>query len=193
MVNPIQDLIAMGAVGCGRGAYILGLCLATRRRVRLGGLGWHVLDPGWYFYVGSARGPGGLTARLGHHLRPAVNPHWHIDHLRRHARLESIWYGVHDDRRECVWAARLAGAAGLVVPVARFGASDCRCPAHLFFAPKGTSAPITASAAGAAADADSSLNRLIREAIGDELTGLAVNRAAAVDLDPIAGRLITSA
>mgnify|MGYP000864440215 CR=1 FL=1 len=90
------------------------------------------LAPGWAVYAGSAFGPGGVAARLAHHRRPVVRPHWHIDYLRRYASLEAVWYSHDPNRRECLWAAVLAGELGGMPPPFRFGASDCRCPAHLY-------------------------------------------------------------
>src|ERR1035438_8832695 len=65
---------------------------------RIGRLGALQLQSGFYFYVGSALGPGGVRARLAHHLKPSRRPHWHIDYLRAHTRVEEIWYCL-DTRR----------------------------------------------------------------------------------------------
>jgi Uri superfamily endonuclease len=88
------------------------------------------LAPGVYLYLGSARGPGGLRARVVRHLRADKRPRWHVDQLtaaagdRARAR---VWL----DGSECAWREAVQ-AAGAVVPVPGFGASDCRrCPAHL--------------------------------------------------------------
>jgi len=115
------------------GTYVLLLRLGRRRRIEVGRLGALLFEPGFYLYVGSAFGPGGLPARLRHHLKPAPRPHWHIDHLMTVARVEEIWCTVQPERRECDWAALLAGMRGVGTAVPRFGASDCRCPGHLFF------------------------------------------------------------
>jgi Uri superfamily endonuclease len=96
------------------------------RRYRL------ALTPGWMVYVGSAFGPGGVAARLAHHRRLADRPHWHIDFLRRYGALDAVWFSHDPIRRECAWAAVLAEVLGGVPPSFRFGASDCRCPAHLY-------------------------------------------------------------
>jgi Uri superfamily endonuclease len=114
------------------GSYVFALALDRARQLSIGRLGCFRLEPGIYLYVGSARGPGGLAARLGHHWRRAERPHWHIDYLRRAGR--PVGAGLRRGRAavECRWAARLA-----TMPVARagpagFGASDCRCVTHLF-------------------------------------------------------------
>ena len=104
----------------------------TVERVAIGRRYQLPLTPGWRIYVGSALGPGGVAARLAHHRRLAKRPHWHIDALRRYATLETVWFSHDPVRRECLWAAVLAEDLGGSPPPFRFGASDCRCPAHLY-------------------------------------------------------------
>jgi Uri superfamily endonuclease len=91
------------------------------------------LQPGFYVYIGSALGPGGVRARLAHHMRPAERPHWHIDYLRFHTTLEEIWFCYDPKSREHDWAIRLAGLPGASMPLAGFGSSDCECESHLLF------------------------------------------------------------
>ncbi len=74
------------------GTYVLVLRSSRSRTVCIGRLGQLQLRPGYYLYVGSAFGPGGLQARIEHHCRRATRPHWHIDYLRRYTRLEGVWY-----------------------------------------------------------------------------------------------------
>ncbi|MFO1424445.1 MAG: GIY-YIG nuclease family protein [Candidatus Competibacteraceae bacterium] len=114
------------------GTYALLLRIAVTDSVPVGRRHRLALAPGWMVYVGSAFGPGGVAARLAHHRRLADRPHWHIDFLRRHAALDAVWFSHDPIRRECLWAAVLAGELGGVPPPFRFGASDCRCPAHLY-------------------------------------------------------------
>jgi Uri superfamily endonuclease len=112
------------------GSYLLVLEVVQARGMRVGALGQLALQPGFYVYAGSAFGPGGLAARLAHHLRRSRRPHWHIDYLRRHATVREIWV-AEGARCEHAWARALAARPSAVLPCARFGASDCRCPAHL--------------------------------------------------------------
>ena len=114
------------------GTYILVLRVETPCTVTVGRLGTAVLAPGWVLYVGSAFGPGGLAARLGHHLRPAAKPHWHIDYVRAALDLEEIWVCASPQRLEHRFATALHSAPGSTIPLPRCGASDCRCAAHLF-------------------------------------------------------------
>jgi Uri superfamily endonuclease len=116
----------------GRGTYILILHLGAPGRLEIGRLGAFDFPAGWYAYVGSAFQAGGLRGRLKHHLAPAPHPHWHIDYLRRVTVLEQIWYLASAASFEHTWALLLISHLAADLPVPRFGASDCHCPAHLF-------------------------------------------------------------
>ena len=107
-------------------------CL-TRQRVAVGRAGEYDLQPGYYLYVGSAFGPGGLRARLERHARLEKRLRWHIDYLRAVLHFEEAWYTVSDRQVECDWAAQLAAIRGITTPFAGLGASDCRCFSHLFY------------------------------------------------------------
>lgn len=117
----------------GRGTYALVLRLDSHANRFIGKLGRFNFCPGYYVYVGSAMGSGGLVGRLKHHLTPTTKPHWHVDYLRQAARLEGIWFVESDARREHVWASTLLAMPGAAIPVPRFGASDCGCASHLFY------------------------------------------------------------
>jgi Uri superfamily endonuclease len=78
MTNPAQ---------AATGTYVLLLYLAENRTITVGKLGTFDFPMGWYTYIGSAFGAGGLVARLKHHLQPGDRPHWHIDYLRREAQV----------------------------------------------------------------------------------------------------------
>lgn len=99
--------------------------------IDVGQLGQYQFDMGWYAYAGSARGSGGLAARVHRHRRDAKPLHWHVDYLRAHATPVAVWYAVGERRRECRWAQALLELPDARIPVPRFGASDCGCPAHL--------------------------------------------------------------
>lgn len=93
-----------------------------------------------YAYVGSARGPGGLAARLGRHFRRQKRRHWHVDYLlgclsETSADAPASWaicFG--DSLAECDLA-RLVAAVPGCRPVPGFGCSDCACTSHLFALP----------------------------------------------------------
>lgn len=116
------------------GTYVLALWLGTRRAVSVGRLGRHRFPAGWYLYAGSARGAGGLRARLERHERrlgPRKRAHWHIDHLREHGAWGGAWIRRSEEPLECDWARALARLPDARTIVPGFGASDCRCAAHL--------------------------------------------------------------
>ena len=111
------------------GAYALILRLVRDTRLDIRTLGRPVLPAGLYLYAGSARGSGGIRARVGRHLRQPKAAVWHIDRLTEAARVEAVI--AFPGGRECV-IAEFALAHGGRVPIPRFGASDCRtCEAHL--------------------------------------------------------------
>lgn len=93
------------------------------------------LEAGWYVYVGSAHGPGGLRARTDRHRRRSRVAHWHVDALLARAELVEIWFAEVAADREHAWAQRLARQPGAAIPVRGFGARDCRqgCGSHLVF------------------------------------------------------------
>lgn len=93
------------------------------------------LAAGWYLYLGSARGGGGIRARCARHLAPAKTLRWHVDWLTTQpgATVRALAF---PDGDECDLTTR-ALAAGARVAVAGLGASDCpRCPAHLLAVPE---------------------------------------------------------
>jgi Uri superfamily endonuclease len=120
----------------GAGTYILVMWLDHEAEIQVGRLGQFCFAPGWYLYVGSALGPGGLTARVARHARAQKRLHWHVDYLLARAVLREVWAVAEPVRRECDWARALAALAGVRAPVSGFGASDCGCETHLFLLPE---------------------------------------------------------
>jgi len=127
------------------GTYALCLHLPEPRPIKVGALGTWDFPAGYYIYVGSAWGPGGIAARLGRHLKGSHALRWHIDYLRAESTPVAIWIAP-GQHAECDWAAHLLAnqAARIIVP--RFGASDCTCPAHLAYV--GEAAPAAFSFPG---------------------------------------------
>ena len=114
-----------------KGAYAILLRLPGRLTVALPGQLETVLQPGWYLYCGSARGPGGLKARIARHLQSEKKIRWHIDRLTTIAatRLALPFAG---DLTECALADKAFATGGFSIPVPGFGSSDCRtCRSHL--------------------------------------------------------------
>lgn len=108
--------------------YVLLLCVEDALKLHVGSLGSVRLAPGHYAYVGSAMG--GIRRRCLRHSSPPERMKWHVDFLLSRARPRELHWLMTDRRVECEVAGRLSqllepGALG-------FGASDCRCPTHLF-------------------------------------------------------------
>ncbi|MCS7042185.1 MAG: GIY-YIG nuclease family protein [Bryobacteraceae bacterium] len=114
------------------GSYLLVLALGEPAEVAVGALGAFSFPAGLYLYAGSARGPGGIRARAGRHLRGDGAVRWHIDWLRRRAKPVALYACPGRRRLECIWAAALRGQGAFAAPAPGFGSSDCRCPSHLW-------------------------------------------------------------
>jgi Uri superfamily endonuclease len=125
-----------------KGTYLLILHLDTDvAGLRVGRLGQFNFAAGYYLYIGSAFGSGGLEARLAYHRRRVKqHPHWHVDYLRECARLVEAWALGSEAPLECPLVRALEEIPELSVPVPRFGASDSACDSHLFYAPRRPSA-----------------------------------------------------
>jgi len=120
---------AMSDASDAKGAYALLVHLCAPCEFVIRGKSLSLLA-GWHVYVGSARGPGGMRARLCRHFRPQKPIHWHIDRLTMVADdmlALALGGGV-----ECDIAARLAGSGLFEHVLPGFGSSDCKtCPSHL--------------------------------------------------------------
>ena len=113
------------------GVYIAVFRLPNRCRITVGRLGTFWFEPGFYFYAGSAQR--NLTARIDRHARRDKPQRWHIDYLSSRATMLGAITLPGSRSRECELACELRSRFALAVP--GFGASDCRCPGHLFYAP----------------------------------------------------------
>lgn len=113
-----------------KGAYALVLRLEEPIRLDRPRIAGIRLTPGWYIYSGSARGPGGIRARLSRHFRREKTMHWHIDRLTVHA-ADLAALSLHGGD-ECDLVARLIESPALAMAAPGFGSSDCRrCKSHL--------------------------------------------------------------
>jgi sugar fermentation stimulation protein A len=111
------------------GAYLLFLEVKQQVTVEVGGLGRLDFIPGIYAYTGSAMN--GLEARVGRHLRGDGKLHWHIDHLRRHAKPMGALLIPSEMKQECAVNALLDRWTGSEPYAPGFGCSDCSCDTHL--------------------------------------------------------------
>lgn len=118
--------------GLGPGSYVLIFELPSERVIEVGKLGRHAFPFGFYAYVGSALGPGGLAARVKHHLHGISRPHWHIDYLREVTRPDGLWFVESDLLLEHAWAGILPLLNHASQSMTGFGSSDCKCQTHLF-------------------------------------------------------------
>ena len=107
------------------GTYVLVVRCHAALTVEVGQLCRMPLVRGWYLYVGSAFGPGGLAARR----------HWHIDYLLPLLPIREIWHSSGRRDLEHCWARTILEQSEAKVPVEGFGASDCKCRSHLAYFP----------------------------------------------------------
>jgi len=114
------------------GTYALILLSAADQLIEIGKLGPFSIPRGFYVYVGSARGPGGLKARIAHHERISQRPHWHMDYLRPALQLKEVWYTYDAKQHEHQWANALGCLKSASITIVGFGSSDCSCKSHLF-------------------------------------------------------------
>ena len=115
-----------------KGTYALLMWVSTPSRIPIRLSGGFVADRGWYVYIGSAFGPGGLAARVQHHMTPSPRTHWHIDEFKSAAKLREIWFTYDTVKRESLWTGIFGAMRASSVPCLGFGASDCDGETHLF-------------------------------------------------------------
>jgi len=118
------------------GLYVFLLRLQSASTLTIGALGEHHFPPGWYMYTGRARK--NLRKRVERHWSLKPTRRWHFDYLSTALDSEPVGAVVVPDAaglNECELNQMIGALVGNQVPVAGFGASDCRagCPAHLFF------------------------------------------------------------
>ncbi len=114
-----------------KGAYALILHIAHPVSVKRPRTARKPLAPGWYVYAGSARGPGGIRARLARHFRADKRMHWHIDQLTSLSGVR-MWASPAPGGHECDLVAQLSNSGLFRTPCAGFGSTDCRqCEGHL--------------------------------------------------------------
>jgi Uri superfamily endonuclease len=119
-----------GALPDAAGAYVMAIRLTDPLALDMRGTGAAVLAPGTYAYCGSARGPGGIRARVARHLRRDKRPHWHVDRLTAAGQVTAV--APSPGGSECALFAALRRLPGAQVPAPGFGSSDCKtCSAHL--------------------------------------------------------------
>jgi Uri superfamily endonuclease len=113
------------------GTYALVMHCRQNISIRIGRWGLLAVQPGYYIYVGSAFGPGGVQARVARHCRTDKTLHWHIDYLRKVVTPLAVWCSYEPAPLEHAWARALSKMES-VSPIVNFGCSDCSCETHLF-------------------------------------------------------------
>lgn len=109
------------------GAYVLAIDLSELVVVSIGRNLSVPLAPGCYLYCGSAKGPGGLAARLARHMRHGKAIRWHVDNLTEAGTPLGAWTFLGGDECDLV-----AALSHLPVPIEGFGSTDCQsCKSHL--------------------------------------------------------------
>ena len=112
------------------GAYVLCLRLGARLSIDIPSLPAGCLASGWYLYAGSARGSGGIRARLRRHFRSTKKLHWNIDRLTVNAGQFAALASA--DHSECELVDELLKSNRFSIAPAGFGSTDCRlCESHL--------------------------------------------------------------
>lgn len=117
-----------------KGSYCLVFQLIEKQRLLIGKIGIIDFLPGYYFYLGSAKGSGGLRARIFRHLQIEKKNFWHLDYLRPNLLFLFAFYSF-EINKECDWCQTISTNSGFIKPVQGFGSSDCirGCSTHLLF------------------------------------------------------------
>ncbi len=150
------------------GVYVLLLRIDQSSTVEVGRKGIFDFTPGWYTYIGTAHGSGGLQSRLSRHVRRLGNnkrPRWNIDYVREHAVVEEVWFAELPAEAECRWSLALSRLSDTSVPAPGLGSGDCNvCPAHFYKLSRKLPASLLRSIAGVDA------NSLIAREVEPKLT-----------------------
>lgn len=116
------------------GIYALILYLRKEQTLRIGRLGVFYFPVGWYVYVGSAHGGGGVQKRTDRHRKNNISKKkkWNIDFFRSKARLCEIWFSHASQVFECEWAHAFCKMQEAMIYAEKFGANDCYpyCETH---------------------------------------------------------------
>ena len=113
------------------GTYALILRSNSIGETQVGRWGLLTIKPGYYIYVGSAFGPGGIQARVLRHCSEKKSKHWHIDYIRELVSPVGAWYSYGSKRVEHQWANTFYNMEGMSA-IKGFGCSDCKCYSHFF-------------------------------------------------------------
>lgn len=97
--------------------------------IEIGALGGIHFEEGYYCYVGSAFGPGGIK-RVLNHIKILEGEkdrnRWHIDYLNSNQNVSAHKIFLTSEKVECDISQNIDAE-----PVLDFGSSDCKCSSHL--------------------------------------------------------------
>ena len=114
------------------GSYVLLLACSINASVAIGKSKTINLKPGYYTYCGSAFGPGGISSRVKRHLKLNKKKHWHIDYLRDKCTIKEVWVCYRTENLEHQWAEDFSNQKKSIIPLKKFGSTDCKCQTHFF-------------------------------------------------------------
>ena len=123
------------------GTYALILQSRERSKIQVGRTHEVMVEPGYYVYIGSAFGSGGVRARVNRHCRKTKPKHWHIDYLREFTAVLGAWVSYEPARLEHIWAQTLSRKEGITL-IPDIGCTDCDCLSHLYFSSVAPSFPL---------------------------------------------------
>jgi len=110
------------------GTYVLFIEVSKDVTLEIGSLGRIKFTKGFYIYIGSAFGPGGLVKRVERHFRNEKKLFWHIDYLLNSSSTEiaAVAWTVNQQISQ-----EIDKLSDLVTTINHFGSSDCKCTGHL--------------------------------------------------------------
>lgn len=123
------------------GIYTLLIVVKEDLTARIGAFGTLGIPRGNYVYLGSAKGSGGLQARITRHLSKNKRLKWHIDYIlaAEPTKIDTIVFAYENYRRECILTPHLE-KSGFTHLKKGLGSSDCKsCTSHFLKCPYGMS------------------------------------------------------
>lgn len=117
------------------GSYVLVISVSKACAFSSPGTGEIEIEPGTYYYAGSAKGPGGLKSRLERHFKPDKTIRWHVDQLTTQG--SAVGAYITQDLSECDLVDLMQNTGRFRIVQKGIGSSDCkRCMSHLFYLAK---------------------------------------------------------
>ena len=117
-----------------KGTYTLIINVKRSMEINVGRMGPFLFKRGIYLYVGSAMGFGSssLESRIERHYKKQKNAFWHIDYLlmNHDVKLTYVIFSRSTTNLECRIADSIKNQLNVLIPVEKYGSSDCKCSAH---------------------------------------------------------------